>query len=106
MELITERARIKTVAERWRVMYGPRFLGRTKAVYDRLVGMNLEKVKAGTVNQVIESPGWIRIECFECGKAVTKAVVLYDRVGGDAVFQICESCATKVKTLFKTGAAR
>ena len=25
---------------------------------------------------------------------------------GTAVFEICESCATKVKTLFKTGVAR
>lgn len=64
MELITERSRIKTVAERW-----------------------------------------TRLVCDECRKSVTKVAVLYAG-DGNATFEICESCATKVKTLFKTGVAK
>ena len=53
----------------------------------------------------IRAGDWTRLVCYECQKLVTKVAVLYGD-DGTAVFEICESCATKVKTLFKTGVAR
>ena len=109
MELITERSRIKTVAERWDALYGPEFRptasGSSKTISEKLHALNLSKVSAATVNKIIGHDSWTRIVCDECLKPVTKVAVLYTGDGG-AVFQICESCATKVKTLFKTGVAK
>ena len=108
MELITERSRIATVAERW-AAYGPEFrqlrTGSSKEIYDRLRALNTAKVSANTVNKIIGNATWTTIRCDECSANVLKAAVLYD-LNGAAVFRICESCATKVKTLFKTGVAR
>ena len=110
MELITERSRIKTVAERWDACYGPEFRptlsGSSKTISEKLHALNLSRVSAATVNKIIGNDTWTRIVCDECQKTVTKVAVLYHPGDGAAVFEICESCATKVKTLFKTGVAR
>lgn len=110
MELITERSRIKTVAERWDVVYGPEFRpiagGSSKTISEKLHALNLSKVSANTVTKIIGNDTWTRIVCDECLNPVTKVAVLYNPGDGAAVFKICESCATKVKTLFKTGVAR
>lgn len=110
MELITERSRIKTVAERWDAVYGPEFRptagGSSKEKSEKLHALNLSKVSANTVNKIIGNDTWTRIVCDECLKPVTKVAVLYNPGDKSAVFEICESCATKVKTLFKTGVAK
>ena len=109
MELITERSRIKTVAERWDACYGPEFRptisGSPKTISEKLHALNLSKVSANTVNKIIGNDTWTRIVCDECLKPVTKVAVLYPD-DGRAIFNICEACATKVKTLFKTGVAK
>lgn len=110
MELITERSRIKTVAEQWDAQYAPEFRptasGSSKTISEKLHALNLSKVSAATVNKIIGNDSWTRIVCDECQKPVTKVVVLYHPGDGSAAFEICESCATKVKTLFKTGTAK
>ena len=110
MELITERSRIKGVADAWDACYGPEFRpiagGSSKTISEKLHALNLSKVSANTVNKIIGNDSWTRIVCYECQKPVTKVAVLYNPDDGTAVFEICESCATKVKTLFKTGVAR
>ena len=109
MELITERSRIKGVADAWDAVYGPEFRptagGSSKEKSEKLRALNLSRVSAATVNKIIGNDSWTRIVCYECRKPVTKVAVLYTGDGA-AAFQICESCATKVKTLFKTGVAR
>ena len=109
MELITERSRIKGVADAWDAQYGPDFrptvTGSSKTISEKLHALNLSKVSANTVNKIIGNDSWTQIVCYECQKPVTKVAVLYGD-DGTAVFEICESCATKVKTLFKTGVAR
>lgn len=109
MELITERSRIKGVADAWDAQYGPEFRpthsGSSKETSEKLHALNLSKVSAATVNKIIGNDSWTRLVCDECRKPVTKVAVLYDG-DGTAVFEICESCATKVKTLFKTGVAK
>ena len=109
MELITERSRIKGVADAWDAQYGPEFRpthsGSSKETSEKLHALNLSKVSANTVNKIIGNDSWTRIVCYECRKPVTKVAVLYGD-DGTAVFEICESCATKVKTLFKTGVAK
>ena len=109
MELITERSRIKTVAERWDARYAPEFRliasGSSKTISEKLHALNVSKVSAATVNKIIGSDSWTALVCAECKVKVKKVVVFYGPYG-DHAHQICESCATKVKTLFKTGVAR
>ena len=110
MELITERSRIKTVAERWDAVYGPSFrptvTGSSKEKSAKLHALNRSKVSAKTVNKIIGNDTWTRLVCDECLQPVPKVAALYSPADGSAVFQICEPCATKVKTLFKTGVAK
>jgi len=110
MELITERSLIKTVAERWDAHYGPEFRAiagvSSKTISEKLHALNLSKVSAATVNKIIGNDAWTRLVCDECLTPVTKVAVLYHPGDGTAAFEICESCATKVKTLFKTGVAK
>ena len=110
MELITERSRIKGVADAWDAAYGPEFRstagGSSKEKSEKLHALNLSKVSANTVNKIIGNDSWTRLVCDECRKPVTKVAVLYNPNDGSAIFNICEACATKVKTLFNTGVAR
>ena len=109
MELRTERARIKEVAEMWDAIYGPEFrpilTGSSKEISVTLHALNLNKVSANTVNKIIGNDMWTVLMCSECNAKVKKVVVFYGS-DGDRAYQICESCATKVKTMFKTGVAK
>ena len=109
MELITERSRIKSVAQRWDAVYGPDFRhlvgGSSKEISVTLHALNLNKVSANTVNKIIGNDTWTVLMCSECNAKVKKVVVFYGPYDYHA-HQICESCATKVKTMFKTGVAR
>ena len=109
MELITERSQIKSVAERWDAVYGPEFRpvvsGSSKEKSAKLHALDLNKVSANTVNKIIGNDSWTVLVCSECDAKVKKVVVFYGS-DGDHVHQICEPCATKVKTMFKTGVAK
>jgi len=109
MELRTERARIKEVAEMWDAVYGPAFRptnnGSSKEISVTLHALNLNKVSANTVNKIIGNDRWTVLICHECAVEVKKVVVFYGP-DGDRAYQICESCAKKVKTMFKTGVAK
>jgi hypothetical protein len=109
MELITERSLIQGVAEMWDAVYGPEFRptnnGSSKEKSDKLHALNLNKVSANTVNKIIGNDTWTVLICHECAVKVKKIVVFYGP-DGDRAYQICESCATKVKTMFKTGVAK
>ena len=109
MELRTERARIKEVAEMWDATHGlafrPTMTGSSKEKSDKLHALNLNKVSANTVNKIIGNDTWTVLICHECAVKVKKVVVFYGP-DGDRAYQICESCATKVKTMFKTGVAK
>lgn len=110
MELITERSRIKGVADAWDAAYGPEFrptaVGSSKEKSEKLHALNLSRVSAATVNKIIGNNSWTRLVCDECLQLVTKVAVLYHPSDDSAAFEICEVCATKVKTLFKTGVAK
>lgn len=109
MELRTERARIKEVAEMWDAVYGPAFRptnnGSSKEISVTLHALNLDKVSAKTVNKIIGNDTWTVLICHECAVEVKEVVVFYGS-DGDRAYQICESCATTVKTMFKTGVAK
>ncbi len=109
MELRTERARIKEAAEMWDAVYGPEFrptlTGSSKEISVTLHALNLNKVSANTVNKIIGNDMWTVLMCSECNAKVKKVVVFYG-LDGDYAHKICESCATKVKTMFKTGVAK
>lgn len=109
MELITERSRIKGVADAWDAVYGPEFRpmvsGSSKTISEKLHALNLSKVSAATVNKIIGNDTWTVLICHECYLKVKKVVAFYES-DGDRAYQICESCATKTKTMFKTGVAK
>lgn len=109
MELITERSLIQGVAEQWDAQYWPEFRptnnGSSKEISVTLHALNLDKVSAKTVNKIIGNDTWTVLVCAECDVKVKKVVALYGPYG-DQVYHICEPCATKVKTMFKTGVAK
>ena len=109
MELRTERSLIQGAAEMWDATYGPKFRptnnGSSKEISVTLHALNLNKVSANTVNKIIGNDMWTVLMCSECNAKVKKVVVFYGPYDYHA-HQICESCATKVKTMFKTGVAR
>ena len=113
MKRITERDRILTVAERWDAQYSiniegmpprpdnPLASGDTaRQISERLHKLNLKKVKASTVNNVIGNDSWTRIKCEECEKDVEQAVVLYGS-GSDSAIEICESCLNLAKRVIQ-----
>jgi hypothetical protein len=67
MELITERARIKEVADMWDATYGPKFRptnnGSSKEISVTLHALNLNKVSANTVNKIIGNDTWTVLMC-------------------------------------------
>jgi hypothetical protein len=81
MELRTERARIKEVADMWDATYGPKFRptnnGSSKEISVTLHALNLNKVSANTVNKIIGNDTWTVLMCSECNAKVKKVVVFY-----------------------------
>lgn len=106
MKRITERDRILTVAERWDAQYSINIEGvdshateKQLAISQRLRAMNLNKVKASTVDRVIGNNSWTKVVCGVCGKRAPVIVVIYD--GDRAVIDMCESCLNLAKRVIQ-----
>ena len=113
MKRITERDRILSVAEAWDAQYSINIKGvppypdrqllsgdTARQISERLHKLNLKKVKASTVNNVIGNDSWTRITCEECEQKVTQVVVLYGS-GSDSAIEICESCLNLAKRVIQ-----
>ena len=100
MELITERSRIKGVADAWTPN-----MARSSGQRDRKLEDDLGEIARVEPLQSISEHGQQNHRqrlmdadrLLRMSKPVTKVAVLYTG-DGTAVFEICESCATKVKT--------
>ncbi len=107
MKRITERDLIRTVAEAWDAQHSINIKGvdshateEQLAISKRLHAMNLNKVKASTVNKVIGNDLWTRVRCEECEKDVEQVVALYGSWSDTAV-EICESCLNLAKRVIQ-----
>lgn len=106
MKRITERDVIRGVAEQWDAQYSINIKGveshateEQLAISKRLRAMNLNKVKASTVDNVIGNGSWTKVVCGVCGKRVPVIVVIYD--GDRAVIDMCESCLNLAKRIIQ-----
>ena len=103
MKRITERDLIRTVAEAWDAQHSINIKGvdshateEQLAISKRLRAMNLNKVKASTVDKVIGNGSWTKVTCEVCGKRVPAIVVI-----DEAVIEICESCLNLAKRVIQ-----
>lgn len=103
MKRITERDLIRTVAEAWDAQHSINIKGvdshateEQLAISKRLHAMNLNKVKASTVDKVIGNGSWTKVTCEVCGKRVPAIVVIYE-----AAIEICESCLNLAKRVIQ-----
>lgn len=106
MKRITERDLIRTVAEAWDAQYSINIKGvdshateEQLAISKRLHAMNLNKVKASTVDKVIGNNSWTKVECEVCKNRVPAVVVVYS--GDEAAVDICESCLNLAKRVIQ-----
>jgi len=113
MKRITERDRILSVAEAWDAQYSINIKGvpprpdkplasgdTARQISERLHKLNLKKVKASTVNNVIGNDSWTKLTCSQCNARVQAAVMLYG-IGDDAQLQVCESCLNLAKRVIQ-----
>ncbi len=107
MKRITERDLIRGVAELWDVQYSIGITGvkplandEQLAISKRLRAMNLDKVKASTVDKVIGNNSWTKLTCSQCNARVQAAVMLYG-IGDDAPLEVCESCLNLAKRVIQ-----
>lgn len=103
MKRITERDLIRTVAEAWDAQHSINIKGvdshateEQLAISKRLRAMNLNKVKASTVDNVIGNGSWTKVTCAVCGKRAPAIVVIYE-----AAIEICESCLNLAKRVIQ-----
>lgn len=106
MKRLTERDVIRGVAEQWDAQYSigitgvkPRANDEQLAISKRLRAMNLDKVKASTVDKVTGNNSWTKIECEVCAKRVPAIVVIYR--GYEVAVEICESCLNLAKRVIQ-----
>ena len=74
IEIITQRSKIESVAERWDEQYPPgdRYCTVDKqSISKALHGMDLHKVSAQKVDATIGNTSWTRLVCGVCGECVT-----------------------------------
>ena len=106
MELRTERARIKEVAEMWDATYRPEFRptnnGSSKAVSMKLHALNLDRVTAGTVNKIIGNDSWTKTHCNECESYTGWAIELGEPPDYESrTATLCRACFDKAVELVK-----
>ena len=112
MKRITERDRILSVAEAWDALYSiniegvpprpdnPLASGDTaRQISERLHKLNLKKVKASTVNNVIGNDSWTTVQCGVCTERVPAVVAVYSE--DEFAIKICESCLNLAKRVIQ-----
>lgn len=97
MKVITERDKIRDVAEDWRKQYADSdgFLEAFEklGIYVRLTKLDVATATAEDVAKIIGNDSWTRLECQECGKDV-KALI---EIGSPPDYEsstarVCLSC--------------
>jgi hypothetical protein len=107
MKMITERARIKSVLERWNKCYPTEKYapGNDKHRIRLALGtLDLKTVDQDAITAIIGNSSWTNITCDNCGKSVDKAARLGDEPGNDMPSAlVCITCLRKAaKELIKS----
>jgi hypothetical protein len=103
MEIVTKRARILNVVERWKYQYqyrldAPLRDGRTPAEIEAQLRMlDLTSASEDDVAQVIGNNVWTRLECDECGASVER-LLCFDASSLD----VCDTCLRRAVQLLNT----
>ena len=97
MGVITERALIKGVADRWDAQYekhrGDPDWADKFVIGEQLRALNLSRVSAATVEKIIGNSSWTDITCDACRAKVVRAVQFETRE--DSTFTLCPACLEK-----------
>lgn len=112
--LLTERGRIRGVAEAWRMQYAPGGHWGTwgedkKAIYDKLSALDVETASTDDVKAIIGNASWTALVCDGCDASVKDAVQVGDPVDYDSSTAVlCRDCvveALELLDLAKKGAS-
>lgn len=104
MQIITERDRIRTVAERWARQYGIGTRWECDPVMQGIL-QSLEMLSGDTcsaeiVNKIIGNNTWTRMRCDECKEDTTWIIQLGEMSGYESnTANICRACFDKAITL-------
>jgi len=90
MELITERDKIRTVAQRWRLQNKDTLNTNLLEIAIKLDNLNVETATVEDVDSIIGNPTWCNITCSHCG-VTTKAAVIVQSLSGIYV-TLCATC--------------
>lgn len=104
MKIITERDRIRTVADRWSKQYG---IGTRwevdpvkQGILQSLELLGKETCRAADVNEIIGNDTWTCMRCDECKKNTTWTIQLGERPGYcSRTANICRACFDKAIAL-------
>jgi len=97
--LLTRRAIIGCVAERWRAQYchagqwSECMGGPASAIYDKLVALDLETAGRDVVDEIIGNHSWTAIQCDGCQRDVARAAQVGQLPDYDsATVVLCADC--------------
>ncbi len=90
MRIITKRERIKGVLESWKKQY-PLGKGRDE-ITNELSKLNLNKVSAKKINDIIGNNSWTRLRCDECEKDKEIIIMFLEKWEEDYESNSCSLC--------------
>lgn len=103
MKIITERDRIRNVAERWAQVYEKGYYANDpvkQGILQSLRMLNPETCSAADVNKVIGNKSWTTMRCNECKEDTTWIIQLGETPDCEsATANICRACFDKAITL-------
>lgn len=108
MELLNERNQVRTVAKRWRAVYGNGTYGadkRGRSVGAELEALDAERATAADVAEIVGNKSWVsKNACDECGVETWDAV----QVGEEPDYEsstavLCRKCIKAALALLGGG---
>ena len=104
MKIITERDRIRNVAERWAKQYGVGTRWECdpvkQGILQSLEMLNGNTCSAKIVDEIIGNNTWTRMRCDQCKKNTTWIIQLGEKPGYESqTANICRACFDKAITL-------
>ena len=92
MKLITERDLIRNVLDSWCAQY-PEKIGENYQIMKKLMDLNRETATSEEVNAIIGNETWTSINCDQCGKYVSLAVIVGQEPDVDSnTVIVCDRC--------------
>ena len=111
--LLTRRDLIKQVATRWRTQYfhlgtwGRCCDGSSQVVYEKLMALNLKKVKREEIDKIIGNNSWTELTCEGCRRDVDAAVEVGELPDyNSATVTLCAFCIASAAKLLRGSHAK